>query len=61
MISKNSNYATRPDGRSNKRRLENLLVKRRILISTNADSEKKFTTAMARDVPISPLIPPEEW
>ena len=23
--------------------------------------EKKFATAMARDVPIIPLIPPEEW
>lgn len=41
-------------------KLENLLVKRRILIAMNADSKKKFATAMARDVPIIPLITPEE-
>jgi hypothetical protein len=30
----------------------------RILIATNVDSEKQFATAMARDVRISPWIPP---
>jgi hypothetical protein len=38
-----------------------LCLMARTLIATNVDSEKKFATAMACDVPISPLIPHEEW
>jgi hypothetical protein len=41
--------------------LSHLWLMVRIFIATNVDSEKKFASAMARDVLISPLIPPEEW